>query len=115
MAGAIDVTVTFKGGLFKKDIPATTRRVLRQEVIDKVHARLMRKGAQGSGGRGKGVLRNTVSDRVGDMEVRVASTLRSPRTRGTKWIGKNIAITKSMAPRVLRRAAERLAAEMGNG
>jgi len=116
MAGSIDVTVNLRGGLFGKNIPSTVRDALNQEALGKINERMRRKGDRGSGGRGKGVQRNVVSQRFNpsDMELRIYTTSVYPRRRKAgSFKRKNIAIIRSMAPRVMRKAAERIAAEMG--
>ena len=112
---AIDVTVRLNGGLFHKNIPESVRRALVDEAVDKIGQRLVRKGAQGSGGRGIGVRRNTVTQDRDDarMTVTTLSTHIWPRMKGTSWQGKNVRIARSMAGRVLRKAADRVVAEMG--
>jgi len=111
----IDVKVTLRGGLFGKDIPRIVQKQLVREVIVKVDERMGRKGPQGSGGSGIGVKRNTVSRQPDGLQLTVSSTLNRPRVKGTAWQRKNIGIIKAMAPRVVRKAAERIAEEMGGG
>jgi hypothetical protein len=107
---AIDVKVTLKGPLFSRDLVNRNRKALHQEVIRKVSERMSRKGPQGSGGRGIGARRNVVTQRQkAELELLVESTRIWPRTKGTAWTRKNIGIVKSMAPRVLRKAASRIA------
>jgi len=119
MASAFDITVKVNGGLFQKNIPETVRRAMVGEAIEKIDQRLMRKGARGSGGKGLGVQRNIVSHemRPAQMQTTISTTVGGkehwPRTKGTSWQRKNIAITKAMAPRVLRKAANRIVEEMG--
>lgn len=105
---AIDVTIKVNGGIFSRNIERTVRTALYEEAIDKIADRMMR------GGRGLGVRRNTLSRGFrGELEATVESTRRFPRTRGTAWTRKNIGIAKAMAPRVLRKSADRIVAEMG--
>lgn len=110
---AINVTVRVNGGLFKRDIPRSVRQAMADEAVVKIGDRLTRRGARGSGGKGKGVMRNTVArDRGGTTET-ITSTRVPPRTKGTSWQRKNVAIARSMAGRVLSKAADRVVAEMG--
>ena len=106
MATAIDVHVSLRGGMFTKDIPSVVVKQLRHEVSQKVEERTAR------GGRGMGAMRNEVSHRRDRLDVEAVSTLHRPRLTGKAWQRKNIGIVKSMGPRVLRKAAERIAQEM---
>ena len=117
MAMPITVNVKVTGGLFKRNIPQTARDALVGETLDTIHKRLMRNGRFGSGGKGRGVRRNTVDyfvdyDRGTPFALEISSTLNPPRTKGTKWLRKNVAITKAMAPRVLRKAAQRMVSDL---
>lgn len=120
MAGAIDITVKVNGGIFSKNIPESVRNSLREEVLLKVNQRMTRQGARGSGGKGLGVQRNTVGSFVdiSALTMTVESTHGGkehwPRVKGTAWQRKNIGIIRAMAPRVLRKAADRIVAEMGS-
>jgi hypothetical protein len=106
----LDVTVTLKGPLFSSNLINRNRRALQEEVIRKVGERMNRRGQRGSGGKGLGVERNVVTqEQRSELELLVESTRRWPRTKGTSWQRKNIGIVKSMAPRVLRKAALRIA------
>lgn len=111
MASAIDITVKVNGGLFKRNIPRSVRDALMQEAVTKVSQRWLR------GGKGLGVQRNTLTERVheGALEARVSSTLHSPRRTGAAMTRKKIGQARAMAPRVLRKAAERIVTEMGSG
>lgn len=119
MAVSVDVSVAINGALFKRNIPAVVRKALIDEALLKVNERLIRKGRFGSGGKGRGVARNYVTDErrfgdaVGDLKVVMHSTLHWPRTSGSAYVKKNIGITKAMAPRVLRKSAERMVTELG--
>jgi len=104
----INVSVAYKGGLFGKNIPRAVEEQIVEQVLSKIEERTRR------GGRGVGVRRNTIRhDHRGALELLVSSTRIWPRTRGTAWQRKNIGIIKAMAPRVARKAAERIAAELG--
>lgn len=108
MAAAIEISVKVHGGLFSRNIPESVRRSMRQEAIEKIATRMER------GGKGLGSKRNTISHRAdGELQERVSSTRIWPRTKGTSWQSKNIGIAKAMAPRVLRKAAERIVGELG--
>lgn len=117
MADAIQVSVKVNGGIFEKNIPETVRTALREECLLKINDRMSRKGAQGSGGRGLGVQRNIIGSYVDitGLTLRVESSRIFPRTTGWSWQRKNIAIVRAMAPRVLKKAADRIVTEMGSG
>lgn len=106
-ATSIDVNVTLRGGLFGKNIPRAVEESLAGEVLAKVEERTRRQG------KGIGAQRNTISHDRDGLALRISSTLRFPRSRGSAWQRKNMAIIRSMAPRVMRKAAERIAREMG--
>lgn len=107
-ARPIGITVTLRGGLFSKNIPRVVEQQIVAEIITKVEERTAR------GGRGLGAKRNIIGqERAQPLSLAVSSTLNWPRTRGTAWQRKNIAIVKAMAPRVGRKAAERIAEELG--
>jgi len=109
---ALDVSVTLRGGLFEKNIDRVVEQALVGEVLTKVDERLMRKGTHGSGGQGIGVRRNIVTRRSRGLELDYGSTRRNPRNTGKAWLAKNVRIVKAMAPRVIRKAALRMAAEL---
>jgi hypothetical protein len=99
---AIDVQVTLKGHLFEKKIDDTIKRALVEEVLMKVDERAQRQG------KGLGAQRNRVERRLRGTELEIDTTRIWPRTKGTAWTRKQIAITKAMAPRVMRKAAQRI-------
>lgn len=115
----LDISVKVNGGIFEKNIPAVVRTVMYEEALLKINERLLRKGRFGSGGKGIGVQRNTITDErrrgSGDMELLIRSTRIAPRVSGAAWQKKNIGIVKAMAPRVLRKSADRIVEEMGSG
>ena len=75
-----------------------------EEALDTISARFMR------GGKGLGVKRNQLMLTSAPLLREVSSTLVPPRTTGSSWTGKNIAIFKAMAPRVVRAAVKRIRA-----
>lgn len=109
MTTAIDVRVTLKGGLFSKGIPPVVERALKEEALAKVRERINRPYR----GKRLGRARNIVTPTEQELTLREDSTLIPPRTKGTSWQRKNVAIVKSMAPRVMKKAAQRIAEEMG--
>jgi len=103
----IEISVKVHGGLFSKDVKRAVREAMYQEALEKIGTRMER------GGKGLGAKRNTVTHMPdGDLQMRVSSTRIWPRTKGTSWQRKNIGIVRAMAPRVLRKAAERIVMEM---
>lgn len=109
MAAAIDVTVTLKGGLFKKDVTRIVEKQIVHEILGKVEERTRRQG------KGLGAQRNRVGHQRHGMELTIDTTKIWPRTKGTSHQRKNVRIIKSMAPRVANKAALRIAEEMTGG
>lgn len=109
----MNIKVTVKGPLFNKKISDVVENAIIEEALNKIEDRLSRKGAQGSGGRGLGVQRNEITNARTRLELRVFSSRKFPRTKGTAWQRKNVAIVRAMAPRVLRSVAKRTASELG--
>lgn len=106
------VAVNLKGPLFTKKIDDVVKKAIVEETLQKVDQRLGRKGAQGSGGKGLGVKRNIVDRKLTGLELTVDTTKIRPRTKGTSWQKKNVAIAKAMIPRVVRKTALRIASEL---
>lgn len=105
---AIDINVKVTGGLFSKDISKVVRAAVYEEVIDKLATRMER------GGKGIGAKRNTISrPQREELQELVKSTRIWPRTKGTSWQRKNIAIAKSLVPRAAKKYAERVVRELG--
>ena len=103
----IQVHVTVKGPLFTKKLDSLVRNAMYEEAVEKITARMER------GGKGLGARRNVVTTRRLDpLTGEASSTLHRPRTKGTAWTRKNVAIAKAMAPRVLRKAALRITSEL---
>ncbi len=107
---SINVTVKLNGGLFSKDLERLAQKQIKHEVLSKIEERLQR------GGKGITEKRNeTVTTRKGFGTLEAGYTLRSHRRTGTskqsKWIGQ----ARAMAPRVAKKAAERIAAELAGG
>lgn len=88
------------------------QKQIQHEVIGAIGDRLTRKGVRGSGGTGLGVRRNTVSKAERFAELTLRSTLNFPRTKGTAFKRKNIAIVKAMSPRAANKAARRIEEEL---
>ena len=111
----MDVSVTVRGPLFEKKINKSVKDAIIEECLLKLNARLMRSGTRGSGGKGLGVQRNIVGSFVDTtaMQLTVESSLIFPRRTGRAWAQKNIAIVRAMAPRVMRKTAQRIVGELG--
>jgi len=105
----LDVSVKLQGAFFDKRIHETVRRGVTTEAIEKISARMER------GGRGLGARRNTIQTHphAEDLTSLVTSTRNYPRTTGSTWVKKNYGIARAMAPRVLKKAADRIVADLG--
>ena len=97
---AIDVKIK---GLVGHDIDKAVQRAILEESMQKFAPRLRR------GGRGIGAKRNPVETiELGPLDLIAESSANFPRTTGKAWAGKNEAILKSMAPRVIRKTFKRM-------
>lgn len=65
---------------------------------------------EGRPGKGLGAKRNTLTSAVEPLSATVQTSLNYPRTKGTSWGRKNEGIVKSMAPRVMKKAVQRMEA-----
>lgn len=109
----IDVKVKLRGKIANEVL--TNRIVQKQiqhEIIGALAERLTRKGPQGSGGKGLGVKRNIITKNEKFRELEIRSTAKVPRTTGRAWHAKNIAIVKSITPRVANKTARRIEEEL---
>lgn len=103
----VNISATVRGGLFSKNIERLVQKQIDHEILTKIDQRVQR------GGKGLGARRNTITgERQGFYALTMTSTRVFPRTKGTSWQRKNIAIIKSMAPRVARATAKRIAEEL---
>lgn len=104
----MDINVRLRGGIFTKNIPKVVEDAIVSEILRKVDERTQRQG------RGLGARNNSImSEARSPLALAVSSTRNYPRTRGTAWQRKNIGIVRAMAPRVGKKAALRIAEEMG--
>lgn len=103
----LDVSVTYRGALFGADVPRIVQKQIEHEVLRAVEERTRRQG------KGRAAKRNVITHERERMALTIESTLKNPRTTGKAWQRKNISIIKSMVPRVTRKAAERIAQELG--
>lgn len=108
----LSIDVAIRGNLVSKKVDDVVKKAIVEETLQKINERLGRKGAEGSGGKGLGVKRNIVSRQLTGTVLTADTTKVWPRTRGTSWQRKNIAIIKAMAPRVLRKTADRIVSEL---
>ena len=112
MTTASPVKVTLRGPFFEKVITREIEQAILEETIRKIDERLQRPG------RTLGRIRNPILPGTltlgGGVSLVITSTRHYPRTRGTKWQAKNVAIVKAMAPRVMRALARRIVASLGS-
>lgn len=110
MTVPLAVSVTLSGPFFTKKINSVVRNAIVTETMKKIEKRLRRKG------RKLGRKRNPIGPGEltlgNDVTLVMTSTTNWPRTKGTAWKNKNVAIIKAMAPRVLRKTAKRIAGEL---
>lgn len=106
------VDIEVRGPLVTKRVDKIVQDAIVQESLNKVRERLTRYGPKGSGGKGLGVQRNVVTTDTEGLTLEETSTLRWPRTKGTKKAQKDVGIVRSMLPRVLNKVAERIVNEL---
>lgn len=124
----LDVTVTLRGPIFDDKFIKTIEDDLKNEAINKLTDRMMLTGKRFSvsgeakvskstgrrvKGQGLGVMRNALSDKREHLSATVSSTKIAPRTVGVAWSGYNMAIARSMVPRVINKAAKRMVQDLG--
>jgi hypothetical protein len=105
------VRVNIRGPLFDKRIDRVVQQQIIREAMPKFEKRLRRRGRR-IGRRNNPIRPGELTLGRGATMV-MTSTLHHPRTTGSSWQGKNIAIVKAMAPRVLRSLARKLVGELG--
>lgn len=118
----VRLDVKIDGPLFTKDVSKVVEQAVLDEVMRKVDER-MERSARTTKSKGRtliGQQRNTVTRRTGDLEFVATSTLNNPRNKGTSWVKKHIGaagygkgILGSMIPHVARKAAKRIAGDLG--
>ncbi len=123
---AIEVKVRLRGPLFEKKIDKVVEEAIVVYAMRRIETRVRRvpKRKKNTLGRrrnpiGPGKLnRNPPVFGLGSLEFggNVSMTFKSttipPRTKGKAWQKKNVAIIKSMAPRVMRSVAKQIAANL---
>lgn len=102
-----NITATLSGPLFTKNLTKVVENAIIDETIEKLGVRMER------GGKGLGVRSNRITRKRNGLTMDVMSTRIFPRTRGTAWTRKNMAIAKSMGRNVLRKTAQRICGELG--
>lgn len=113
MPEPIEVTATVRGPLFTQRIDETTKRVMVEEVLDKVNERVTRVPRSPKAGRKNNTIEARRQDREAEVALGITSTLNWPRTKGAAWLRYNIGAIKKIAPNVIRKAGRRLAEELG--
>ena len=113
MPDPLDIQVNIKGPLFATRIDEATKRVILEDVFDKVDQRVMRQPRSPKLGRKNNTLEARRTDRGREASLTVTSTRHWPRTKGTAWLRYNIGAVKKIAPNVIRKAGRRLAEELG--
>ncbi len=124
MPNAVDVKVTLRGPLFEKKIDKEIQDAIVWYALKRIEKRMrfVPKRVKKALGRhrnpiGPGKLNKKpptfglgTLQFGGNVSMTFASTTIRPRRSGKSWQKKNVAIIKSMAPRVMRKTAKRIAA-----
>jgi hypothetical protein len=106
MATAIGISVRIKSSQLLNDPSGVIDHFIKSEALEKFETRI-RQGKRRP--PNLGTRRNTITSTTEGLTLTALSTLRRPRYTGKSWARKNIAIIKSMAPRVMNALARRLA------
>ena len=124
---AVEVKVTLRGPLFKKKIDKVVQDAIIAHTFKRIDERLTRvlkSKRKGTLGRRKNPIPAGKLNRQpptfgvgvlqfgGNVSLTFKSTTIWPRTTGRSWQDKNVAIIKSMAPRVMRKTAKQIAADL---
>lgn len=110
---SIEVKTTLKGPLFSSNLDDASKRAVREELIDKVEARVLRVPRSAKLGRKNNTLSSKQFGNDYEQTMEVDSTLNWPRTSGRAWLAYNLGAVKKMAPNVVRAIARRMAQEAG--
>ena len=123
----MEVKVTLRGPLFTKKIDKVVQDAIIAHTMKKIDERVTRvvkRKKKGTLGRRRNPIPAGKLNRQpptfgvgvlqfgGNVSLTFKSTTIWPRTTGRSWQDKNIAIIKSMAPRVMRKTAKKIAAEL---
>ena len=107
------ITITLRGPLFSKNIPKVLGDAIIAEVMEKVEKRVRRPKKTGHNlGRKRNPIGPGDIRRRDGVSMTLTSSLNWPRMSGGKWVQKNMAAIKAMAPRVIRKAGRRMAKEL---
>ena len=120
------VNVVVRGPLFEKKIDKVVKAALIDECLKRIQKeeqiktdRLIRKRTKYPSGRVKGlgakrnpITREMLFGQSNLIAMGFKSPTNFPRTKGTKWVVKNIAWIRAMVPRVLKKAAARMVSEL---
>jgi hypothetical protein len=97
--------------MFEKRIDRVMQQSIIEQAMPKFEKRLRRKGRRI--GRRNNPIRPGELTLGGGVTLVMTSSLHHPRRTGRSWQGKNVAIVKAMAPRVLRSLGRKMVAELG--
>ena len=107
------LTIPLRGPIFFKDIPKVLGDAIIKEVMRKVEKRVRRPKKRGHNlGRKNNPIGPGDIRRRDGVTMTLTSSLNRPRMSGGKWVQKNMAAIKAMAPRVIRKAGRRMAKEL---
>lgn len=126
MPNAVDVTVRLSGPLFEEKIDKVVQDAIIFYALRRIETRVRRvpKRKKNTLGRRRNPIGPGKLDKNpptfglgtlqfgGNVSMTFASTTIRPRRSGKSWQKKNVAIIKSMAPRVMRSVAKQIAANL---
>lgn len=110
---SLEVKTMLKGPLFTTNLDEASKRAVREELVDKVEARVLRQPRSAKIGRKNNTLSSRQFSTQYEESMEVDSTLNWPRTTGRSWLSYNLGAVKKMAPNVVRAIARRIAQEAG--
>lgn len=119
MPGEVQISIDLKGPFFEARIDEATKRVIYDEVIDKVEQRWRRQPRSPKPGRKNNTLSYRRSESRDEVILAVDTTLNRPRTTGSAWVKYwagseyNQGVIRRLATNVIRKAGKRIAAELG--
>jgi len=121
MATPLNITVAVRGPLFTKKIDSTVKKAILEEGLERIGkeldlktARLIRRPLTHKKGAGLGAKRNPVHRKTTGIVMDVISRIgKYPRMSGRRWTENNMAAIYRMAPRMLRKIANRIVGELG--
>jgi hypothetical protein len=121
MTAPLNITVTLRGPLFTKKIDATVKKAILTEGLERIGkeldiktARLIRRPLTHKKGAGLGAKRNPVHRKTAGIVMDIISRIgKYPRMSGRRWTENNMVAIYRMAPRMLRKIANRIVSELG--